>query len=280
MRSIFVLASLVLSIVEGHAGQSSNGELVLLVTTGEYYGETYTETPRDNARFVFFTGEAIKLRVTIVNQGLDDSELRWRIPAGQSVFTITSLRDLDPVEIPVGFGEGRQRSAVDRSTSPVSLSQPAALRAGEAIIWDAEVSNPLNPGQYKITVNVNATDGLSRRIVPRATMFSFEVRPRGAAARVEIARRNATRHLADNHLDDAEAAVEELARLLPNSSAASLIRGHIASQRGAAAAARAHFDRAVEILRSDSDTLLLKFKDRREVDRMISSATALANRPQ
>jgi hypothetical protein len=249
--------------------------LILLVSTAEYFGDTYTKLPQIHGTRVFFAGEAIRLRVTVANRGPNDNDLEIH-GSLSNILSTEALRDGVSTSVALTVGDPVWHAA-DGRDFPLVLRDRTALKAGESVRWEADVIDRLIPGAYQIKVNVNARDRESRPVVPHVSTLRFEVRPHSEADAPEIARRDATRRYASGDYEGAEAGARALLRLHPTSYEALVLLGQIATARGNADEARRYFERALDVLTRNDDQLLLKFR-RGSVDHLIQSVAALAKK--
>jgi hypothetical protein len=232
--------------VAGEAQQVPFSTLASTVRTGDYVGEVYTRRGEDG-QFVFFVDEPIKILVSIGNSGRE--EMGFRVPGAnpEEMFVVVALRNRAATDVGLTFQNGRLLGNVE---TPFNGRELTTLRPGERVEWMAEVSGPLLPGMYAISINTRATDERGRPIAPLATTYRYEVRGTSAESLPEIHRRAAMRHLqAGDQVDlaAADAAVERLLEVHPTSFEAYVIRGRIERRRGNETAALRSFARAAEI---------------------------------
>jgi hypothetical protein len=280
MRTM-MLAVMVFLLGPGHPlAQPGPSPLELLVGAAEYFGESYTERPIPGASFVFFQGEPIKVRLTILCRG-NDEELLLPSLAPTEIFTLGAHRDGQPFAAQLQFGEVGVHG-VDGRSGLMPIAGRLRLNPGEKVQWIAELPASA-PGLYRLNFATTATDSHSRSVAPRATVFEFEVRLATTLAdRAEILRREANRNVVNDdneRLEQAEAAANALEQINPNSVEVPLVRHRIAVARGNPSTARSHSLRAQEILELAQDTMLRQFKSSEELKEALN-ALAMLNRPK
>jgi hypothetical protein len=260
--------------------QRGSSPFLLRVTTAEYFGETYVERPAGGASFVFFEGEPIKVRLAIDCETVDD-ELVLTSLEPNVIFPITVTRDNLPIDVQMTFGNVN-RIGRDGSAASMRLSERIRLQAGERLEWRAQLSTALDPGLYRLSFDIRASDSQSRAVAPRVPALSFEIKASTQQYRAEILRRAALRHVftgGEPDLKRAEGAVSELLRLNPTSVDAYLVRELIAQARGLRDAARTDRRKASEIIDADQDQMLIRFKTPEELS-ALKKQMAFTNRQQ
>ena len=262
---VLIFAGLVAS------AQAPASSLVLLVSAGDYPGETYTQGPIAPAGYVYFEGEPVDVDVRIANWGGESMALTTATAAPVNLVAVSVTRDDQPVAVAVDVaGTTWQELATDRAD--VAFAGRMPIGAGDSLRWRATVTGvALVPGIYRLDVTVAATDEASRPVRRQAAELVFEVRPRAAAAPPELARRLAERFTARAEFADARTAVEGLERLYPDSVAVHLIRSRIADAEGDADASGREIDIARDFLRRDRDQLFRRFARPGQIEDLVDS---------
>jgi len=263
------------------ATQTNRSPLAFRVLQGGYWGEVYATRPIGTAGFVFFTGEQVRLRLSIASIGADAEVAMGSLdPAELFPFTVT--RDGLPTSVRMLFSELSWIPAEGRSL-PMEPEHRMRLKANELLEWRASVVGPLEPGLYRILFNIRASDGNGQPVTAYVADFVFEVRRSTADSRAEIARRSAMRHLEEGDaasLDAADKAIRALLRENPTSAFAELLRADLEISRGKREAARAHYLVALRRLEQGEDVMLRRFKQVRELDELQQSVKRLVSGPR
>jgi hypothetical protein len=265
--------------VHATLAQTTRSPLFAAVNVAEYLGETYTNLPESGAAYVFFRTEPISLRITIANQTAQDIALNLS-PATADPFEISATRDGQPFPIRTDVGAG-ERLNVGQPT-PLTES-PIVLSPRDSIDWPIRLPSNLPPGEYRVTVTANASDGQGRPLVWRADAVEFVLRPQSASSLAEETYRRAMRHyLSDSpqRLRNARNAANALLKVHPRSWAAYALIGRIAEEEGDTEASRRAYDAAGTIIENDEDTLLIRHKTKRQIDEMKANVRARRLKPQ
>jgi hypothetical protein len=269
-----------LVVTSGVAGQQAQASLFSAVSSGQYFGATYTDSAGP-LTFVFFTSEPIRLDVIIGNRGPERGALTFSEPTPTGMFAVDGTRDGAPFSVDLTFDGGRWEGRLGVDVAPFDPSQPTRLDAGDQVRWRAVVARPLPPGRYRVRIRSNAVDGDGHPVPAHIASHEFEVRIATDAARAEILRREALRqYTAGGPADLAEAdkVISELLQVHPTSYEAFLIRGHVARARGQEAQAQVSYARAVAILSRDQDSLLVRYQSASERQRRLTSVNGLLAR--
>ncbi len=267
LRLLLALAvALVVAITTSAQGRST---LVVLATAGDYPGETYTEGPLAPAEFAFFEGEPIVVDVSIAN---------W----GPRVSTIDLSRTPGPIVDALAVGEGQVvgqarltagfwRDGIGGS-EVLSPSLALAIEPGDAVRWRLQFeADALSAGQYRMQTELAVTDEFGNAVRRERPAFVIEVRRRSSAQPAELARRVAEWWTAQGAPARAHAAVDELARVYPDSVAVHLIRSRLAEAEGDTVRARRELDAAAAFMRVDRDTLFRRFARPGQIEDLIES---------
>jgi hypothetical protein len=247
------------------------------ITSGEYYGVTYSDRPRaPSLPKVFFVGESIKTRVTIANPHSAEHTLHFIGSDEADVLALQISRDGTPIDARPSIGTGQQ-SDENGLMAPFSFTAPARLRPGDRIVWGVTLDGALVPGIYRIKLGLEAKDEDGLPVAAMASFFEFEVRPRSEEADVELARRDAWRQYLDSDLSTiqrAEGALKRLLQLHPSSYEALLIEARLEARRGNEPGRAGALNRAAEILKKGEDKLLLRFRTQAEVRELLKDVEA------
>jgi hypothetical protein len=267
MRTLIPSAALVWALASP-AVFAQGRTLVLITNTAEYFGNPYVKPPQNHAPFVFFAGEPVRVRVSIVNWGSSDATLSGADAA--PLFTVKTYRDDEEVTLPVKVGaEATKVTGRFELVTPVETQ--TILKPGESLQWEADLrSAGLSPGAYRLEFDTPAKDGTGHRIFLQANRFAFELRTRSGESETELLRRDALRSFTAGDHIAAAAAISRLLRAYPNSAEAYVVLGDITKARGDAAAANAHYQRAVELYTQGADALYRQWATPGAIDHAIS----------
>ena len=116
----------------------------------------------------------------------------------------------------------------------------------------------LEPGLYRFSIKVNATDRDGRPVRGSAN-FSFELRPRSTDAEPELRRREALRRFSKKDYAGARQAAADLLQIHPNSVHAYVILAMIAEEDRRPEEAASHRKNAHAISNSRRDQLAEKY---------------------
>lgn len=254
------------------ARQAPGKNLVINVAFFNHTGEEFIAPPKGLTRAVYYPGEEIKFRITLINDE-NKQDIVLTLPEKK----ITSNVTIRWIKLP------------DRASEPALKIQPAEVYKGLDITRSAQIENltklgpheavssewrlilrngfTLIPGEYEFKVSYTLPAEIQQRlmrsgekVVVHGTSLRFEVRePATFEDQLEKMYRGAARdyYFNGNH----KKAVAQLERLLvayPTSSAAHYFLGHIASNSGDYAQAVKHFEKALQLLASNADTIRLK----------------------
>ena len=242
----------------------------------EYFGDKYTATPLET--FVFFRGEPVTYRISVLNVGALESALVIDSTDAQRLFTVSGFkappippekitlerpasndRFLDEVDIDVTL---RVSSPIKTwpggGASAISLDRETRLAPQEGLDWIVNLPTDFEPGLYRVIVKLNGFERGGRSLRGFAH-FRFEVRPSTPDAQPELLRRQATRLWVKEEFGRAREAVAELLKVHPNSAEAYGILGMIADREGKGAEAVTHRTRATEIIQARRDELLIRY---------------------
>jgi len=268
----FVCGILMIAVISATA-QSLPSPLVMRVTVGEYFSEEYTARPSAPARYVFFEGEAVILRIAVGN---DRDETEGLVPMAQvpqDLFVVEVSKEDNLIPMQIAFDEATWKVLPGSGGRLlVALDDPLELGQYESLEWKATLnSQDLSPGAYHITMRIRAADGTSRPVRNQAAPFVFEVRASTSVVMPEILRREADRQFVNQHYAAAREAVAALLLIHPNSALAHLTRSRIAQAEGFSAEWQAEITQARTLLTSGSDALFLQFASPREVQDLLAS---------
>ena len=263
--------------------------LVAGAGVAEYYGEGYVRrSPVSPSSFVFFRGERVTFRVGVSNLGDVPETLVTGTDRATDLFAVTAFK-APPVDSGSEIIERAWRN--DRFVDETSVTLPLEVEPNawklwpgnkyqldpgrefllgphEGVEWNVGVSTgDLTPGLYRVDLKIRALDSQQRPVLGFGR-FSFDVRPRTAEARVELARRDALRHLGAENYVEARRAVATILALNPDSYFGHGALALIAEAEGKTDEATTHRNRARDVLRQRRDALLLQYKNADEIDQL------------
>lgn len=272
MNKLLMICITLIWLSSASASQAPSKNLVINVSPFNHTGEEFIAPPKGLTRAVYYPGEEIKLRITLINDE-NKQDIMLTLPEIKITYNVT----IRWVKLPDGASESAlkiQPAGVYKGldiTRSAQIENLTKLGPHEAVSseWRLALRNGimLIPGEYEFKVSYTLPAGIQQRlmrsgekVVVHGTSFRFEVRePSTFEDQLERMYRGAARdyYLSGNR----KKAVAQLERLLvayPTSSAAHYFLGHIASNSGDYVQAIKHFEKALQLLESNADTIRLK----------------------
>jgi hypothetical protein len=195
---------------------------------------------------------------------------------------VTATRDEKPYDVRLTVSPELEQmglsSTIVRDWAPRMQVEPST-----SLVWRGELTAPWEPGIYVVEIVPLARDEEERPIV--LGRFRFEWREFAPEVAAEIARRQSCYAMLDGRYEEAVQMAELLLVQHPGSSLAHALLGHIAEEQardlrerghGARALvkaqeARAHYQRAMDVLASGQDPLLLRHGSKSAVGQRLFS---------
>ena len=232
---------------------------ILSVSIGEHYGTVYVAHPRLPVMVLVLRGEPVQLEVTLTTRA-DKTVLRVR-PGAAAAFT-ARLVPTGPTPTPdaeILWDRPVRPSGGFYRRTPFDL--PATLGRGEYARWVATIRQfeSVPSGVYRFEV----APQFDRRYLPALAVNNdgivIELRDvKTLNERLEWARIQATRAFANRELATTEMWARRMLAMYAHSGWAHVLLADAAANRGAMAEARAHYVKAIELLRSGGDALFLE----------------------
>lgn len=272
VRNIFGVICIVLGLLlPVLAKQVVQQILVIHIDQIDRVGEEFVP-PRGGVRAIFYPGEEIKLKIILFNDG-DKADIllssqNAKVTKHLAIQWIDLPNDVSKTALMVRPGEIYKGLNVNSSARIKNVTK---LGPREKIAIELRVSGKDNsslvPGHYELQVSYVIPAEIEQqmrwskeRLLVNTARFRFEVRePTTLEDRLEIMYRSATREYYFNqNQDKAVAQLRQLLTVYPVSSAVYYFLGHIASNSGDYVQAIKHFEKALQLLESNADTIRLK----------------------
>jgi hypothetical protein len=230
-----------------------------------------------------YEGEQIRVKLLIGNyDDVRSHELQSLGTQETATFQVTATRDEKPYDVRLTVSPELEQmglsSTIVRDWAPRMQVEPST-----SLVWRGELTAPWEPGIYVVEIVPLARDEEERPIV--LGRFRFEWREFAPEVAAEIARRQSCYAMLDGRYEEAVQMAELLLVQHPGSSLAHALLGHIAEEQardlrerghGARALvkaqeARAHYQRAMDVLASGQDPLLLRHGSKSAVGQRLFS---------
>jgi tetratricopeptide (TPR) repeat protein len=283
MSQAFLLVIIVANFLMFHP--QSGHEVYQFTSSAWYYGTFYTKPPSGDATRVYFQGEPVGAQVKLYNEGGANATIRKTGEAMSQNFQmefIEAPKNFNKQLTRYDFAPAFQKIPVTGEIKSQPLSPALTIAPKESIMAQVTIrtsnGEPFAEGIYRFRIT-SLLKIESQNAKVNNDDFVFEIRSvKTPDDNIEMLRRNMLAAISSNQKPEViREKIQALLRIYPNSSMAYSSLGQLEYKSGNLKAAISAIESAITLLRSNQDTIALKYASRNALDGIFGTLAATAN---